>query len=96
MGLNEVLGLIILVIAIGLLISEIRAKQAGDLVTNIVITALLLGVSLYNLITLCFKKESVILTICYLLVVGVSIAYMVLFILHYKKYHNVKDEEKEN
>ncbi len=91
-GLNEVLGLIILVIGVGLLISEIRARQAGDMVTNIVITCLLVGVSMYNLITLCFKKESILLTIIYLIVIGIAIAYTSLFVIHYKKYHNKKDE----
>lgn len=93
-GLNEVLGIIILVIGIGLLISEIRARQAGDLVTNIVITGLLAGVSLYNLISICFKKESILLTIIYLMVVVVAGAYTTLFILHYKKYKREKDKNQ--
>lgn len=91
-GLNEVLAIIICIIGILLLISEFKAKQATDLVTNIVISVLLGGVSIYNLILLGFKSSSVILTICYLISLIVTIIYICLFIFHYKKYHKNKTE----
>lgn len=93
-GANEVLAIVILVIGIGLLISELRAKQAGDLVTNAIITILLVGVSAYNLIQLGFKSMSILITVIYLIVIGIVIAYTILFIMHYKMYRtNNKKEE---
>lgn len=92
-GMNEALGIIILVISIGLLVSEIKTKKAGDLITNAIITVLLLGVSLYNLISIGFKASSIIVTICYCLIVLVTIAYTVMYILHFIKFKKAKSEE---
>ena len=99
-GMNEALGIIILVISIGLLVSEIKTKKAGDLITNaiipkasFIITVLLLGVSLYNLISIGFKASSIIVTICYCLIVLVTIAYTVMYILHFIKFKKAKSEE---
>ena len=97
-GMNEALGIIILAISIGILISEIRTKKAGDLITNSIISVLLLGVSLYNLISLGFKAGSIILTISYCLILVVTCAYTVLYILHFIKFKKSKEEviEEEN
>lgn len=95
-GLNEVLSIIILFISIGLLVAEIKTKKATDLITNIVISCLLLGVSLYNLISIGFSKDSIILSVCYSIVVAISVAYTVLYVLHYKKYKNSVVEPEEN
>lgn len=92
-GMNEALGIIILVISIGLLVSEIRTKKAGDLITNAIITVLLLGVSLYNLISIGFKASSIIVTICYCLITLVTIAYTAMYVLHYIKFKKAKNEE---
>lgn len=92
-GMNEALGIIILVISIGLLVSELKTKKAGDLITNAIITVLLLGVSLYNLISIGFKSSSIIVTICYCLIVLVTIAYTVMYILHFIKFKKAKSEE---
>lgn len=97
-GMNEALGIIILAISIGILISEIRTKKAGDMITNSIISVLLLGVSLYNLISLGFKANSIILTICYCLIILVTCAYTALYILHFIKYKKEKEQtiEEEN
>lgn len=95
-GLNEILGIIILVISVFLLISEIRTKKATDMVTNIVIAALLMGVSLYNLIKLGFTKDSIILTITYIIVALIGIAYIILFVLHYRKFKNENTQENND
>ncbi len=92
-GLNEVLGVIILVMSIFLLVSEIRTKKATDLVTNIVIAAILVGVSLYNLIKIGFTKDSIIITVIYIIVSLISIAYIILFVLHYRKFKNENKQE---
>ncbi len=97
-GMNEALGIIILVIAIGLVISEIRSKKAGDLLTNIIISLLLFGVSIYNLVSIGFKASSIIITICYVIVIILAIIYTVLLILHslkYKKESSELEEDKE-
>lgn len=95
-GLNEVLGVIILVMSIFLLVSEIRTKKATDLVTNIVIAAILVGVSLYNLIKIGFKKDSIIITVIYIIVSLISIAYIILFVLHYRKFKNENTQENND
>ena len=95
-GLNEILGIIILVISVFLLISEIRTKKATDMVTNIVIAALLMGVSLYNLIKLGFTKDSIILTITYIIVALIGIAFIILFVLHHFKYKNSTTENNDS
>lgn len=98
-GMNEALGIIILVIAIGLVISEIRSKKAGDLLTNIIIGILLFGVSIYNLVSVGFKASSIIITVCYIIVIILAIIYTVLLILHtlkYKKESNEPEEDKES
>ncbi len=94
-GMNEALGIIILIISIGLLVSEIKTKKAGDLITNVIITLLLLGVSLYNLISIGFKASSIIVTICYCLIILVSIAYTTMYILHYIKFKKSNNEENK-
>ncbi len=95
-GLNEVLGVIILVMSIFLLVSEIRTKKATDLVTNIVIAAILVGVSLYNLIKIGFTKDSIIITVIYIIVSLISIAYIILFVLHYRKFKNENTQENND
>lgn len=95
-GLNEVLGVIILVMSIFLLVSEIRTKKATDLVTNIVIAAILMGVSLYNLIKIGFTKDSIIITVIYIIVSLISIAYIILFVLHYRKFKNENTQENND
>ncbi len=95
-GLNEVLGVIILVMSIFLLVSEIRTKKATDMVTNIVIAAILVGVSLYNLIKIGFTKDSIIITVIYIIVSLISIAYIILFVLHYRKFKNENTQENND
>lgn len=95
-GLNEILGIIILVISVFLLISEIRTKKATDMVTNIVIAAILVGVSLYNLIKIGFTKDSIIITVIYIIVSLISIAYIILFVLHYRKFKNENTQENND
>lgn len=93
-GMNEALGIIILLISCGLLVSELRSKKSGDLLTNVIISLLLLGVSIYNLATVGFTSSSILITVCYIIIILIAIVYTVLFVLHYMKYKNVKDEEK--
>lgn len=95
-GLNEVLGVIILVMSIFLIVSEIRTKKATDMVTNIVIAAILVGVSLYNLIKIGFTKDSIIITVIYIIVSLISIAYIILFVLHYRKFKNENTQENND
>ena len=95
-GLNEVLGVIILVMSIFLLVFEIRTKKATDMVTNIVIAAILVGVSLYNLIKIGFTKDSIIITVIYIIVSLISIAYIILFVLHYRKFKNENTQENND
>lgn len=86
--LNLILSIVILLIAGGLVISEARTKKASDLVSNIFITVLLAGVSIYNMIQLGFNIPDYGLPTCiiYVGVLALAIAYAVLFGLHYLKY----------
>lgn len=93
-GINEALGIIILLISGGLLISELRTKKAGDLLTNVIISLLLFGVSIYNLVTVGFESTSVLITVCYIVVAVIAVVYTVLYVLHYLKYKNPNKEEK--
>lgn len=93
-GMNEALGIIILLISCGLLVSEIRSKKSGDLLTNIIISLLLIGVSVYNLATVGFTNSSILITICYIIIILLAIVYTVLFILHYLKYKKIETEDK--
>jgi len=93
-GLNEVLAIIIFVIGLLLLISEIKAKQASDLVTNIIIAVLLGGISIFNLVSLGFRSNSIILTIFYLLVLIICGTYTFFFIKHHLEFKKV-DHQNE-
>ena len=84
-GLNEVLSIVIFIINVCLVISEYKNKHGKEIVTNAIITLLLVGVSLSNLISIGFTNESIIVTVVYLLNIIGAIIYAVLFIFHYFK-----------
>ena len=93
-GINEILSIVILIINIGLIISEYKNKHGKEIFTNVIITLLLVGVSLSNLISIGFSSESIIVTIVYLLNILGAIVYTVLFIYHFFK--NRKSNNENN
>lgn len=87
-GLNEVLAIFILIISICLIRSEIKNKDGKELLINSSIVLVLIGVSVYNLITESFSVETIISTVAYLLNIVASLIYATIFILHYFKNRN--------
>lgn len=95
-GLNEILSIVILIINICLIISEYKNTKGKEILTNAIITLLLIGVSISNLVTVGFSAESIIVTVVYILNIIGAIIYTVLFIIHYFKNRNNKDDNQNN
>ena len=92
-GVNEALCCIIFILSLGMVISELRVKQKADLVTNIIISILLYGVSIYNLSTIGFSKDSIFVTVVYIITLISSSVFTGLYIYHYRKFKNVNQEQ---
>lgn len=95
-GLNEILSIVILIINICLIVSEYKNTKGKEIVTNAIITLLLIGVSVSNLVTVGFSSESIIVTVVYILNIIGAIIYTALFIIHYFKNRNNKDDNQNN
>ena len=94
-GINEALCVIIFILSLGMVISELRVKKKADLVTNIIISLLLYGVSIYNLATIGFSKDSIFISIVYIVTIVSTSIFTGLYLYHFKKYKDV-DATKEN
>lgn len=93
-GINEALCVIILVLSIGMILSELKVKRKTDLITNVIIAGLLYGVSIYNLVTIGFSQDSILVTVVYCITICSASVFTILFVYHYKKYS--KEELEQN
>ena len=93
-GINEALSVIIFILSIGMVISELKVNKKVDIVTNIIISLLLYGVSIYNLVTLGFSEDSILISVVYCVTLVSSTVFTGLYIYHHIKYSKPIINEK--
>lgn len=94
-GINEALSVIIFILSIGMVISELKVNKKVDIVTNIIISLLLYGVSIYNLVTLGFSEDSILISVVYCVTLVSSTVFTGLYIYHHIKYSKPIEEKPE-
>lgn len=97
-----IIGIVVLAFVVGVTIMEFKSKKKEDLFTNIVISVICIGLSIYMLVSSFnelkeftkFLKE--ITTWIYLLVLAGGVAFSVAFLTNYFKYKDLPDEEEKD
>ena len=103
MNLENIIGIVVLAFVIGVTIMEFRSKKKEDLFTNIIISVICIGLSIYMLVStfqgLAVKSLGnlfkILTTWIYLLVFAGGATFTVAFLTNYFKYKDLTDEEEE-
>lgn len=101
--LENIIGVVVLAFVVGVTIMEFKSKKKEDLFTNIVISVICVGLSIYMIVNTFQSLEEKSLvnlfksltTWIYLLVFAGGVTFSVAFLTNYFKYKDLPDEEPE-